>query len=90
MMVPSEGHARRMCRILRSEACRQVRFYTDCLQVVNQNELLLHSAQKRFLQDLRLASQTADFLWDNVVILVIRLPRRGRRIPGQGQEITVL
>ncbi|KAH6932715.1 hypothetical protein HPB50_008911 [Hyalomma asiaticum] len=86
-MVPSAGHARRMCRILRSEACRQVRFYTNCLQVVNQNELPLHSAQKRFLQDMRLASQTAHFLWGNVVV---RLPRRGRRIPGQGQEVTVL
>ncbi|KAH6933368.1 hypothetical protein HPB50_014436 [Hyalomma asiaticum] len=76
-----------MCRIFKSEACRQVRFYTDCLQVVNQNELPLHIAQKRFPQGMRLASQTADFLWGNVVV---RLPRRGRRIPGQGQEVTVL
>ncbi|KAH6942784.1 hypothetical protein HPB50_010540 [Hyalomma asiaticum] len=36
---------------------------------------------------MRLASQTADFLWGNVVV---RLPRRGRLIPGQGQEVTVL
>ncbi|KAH7951320.1 hypothetical protein HPB52_007884 [Rhipicephalus sanguineus] len=76
-----------MCRILRSEACRQVRFYTDCLQVVNRNELPLPSAQKRFLEDLRLASQTADFLWGN---LVVRLPRSRRQYPEHGKDVKVL
>ncbi|KAH7939524.1 hypothetical protein HPB52_013485 [Rhipicephalus sanguineus] len=86
-LMPSEGHVKRVCRILRSEACRQVRFYTDCLQVVNRNELPFPSAQKKFLQDLRLASQTADFLWGNVIV---QLPRNKHRSPGQGQEVKVL
>ncbi|KAH8020797.1 hypothetical protein HPB51_003786 [Rhipicephalus microplus] len=66
-MRPSEGHAKRMCRILRSEAWRQVRFYTDCLQFLNRNELPYPSAQKKFIEDLRLASQTADFLLRTMV-----------------------
>ncbi|KAH7986910.1 hypothetical protein HPB52_024643 [Rhipicephalus sanguineus] len=74
-----------MRRILRSEACRQVRFYTDCLQLVNRNELPFPNAQKKFLQDLRLASQTADFL--NVIV---QLPRSKHRNPGQGREVNVL
>ncbi|KAH7955823.1 hypothetical protein HPB52_004067 [Rhipicephalus sanguineus] len=86
-LMPSEGHVKRMCRILRSEACRQVRFYSDCLQVVNRNELPLPSAQKRFLEDLRLASQTADFLWGN---LVARLPRSRHQYPEQGKDVMVL
>ncbi|KAH7951901.1 hypothetical protein HPB52_015193 [Rhipicephalus sanguineus] len=86
-LMPSEGHVKRMCRILRSEACRQVRFYTDCLQVVNRNELPLPSAQKRFLEDLRLASQTADFLWGN---LVVRLPRSRHQYPEHGKDVKVL
>ncbi|KAH7951944.1 hypothetical protein HPB52_015624 [Rhipicephalus sanguineus] len=85
--MPSEGHVKRMCRILRSEAYRQVRFYSDCLQVVNRNELPLPSAQKRFLEDLRLASQTADFLWGN---LVARLPRSRHQYPEQGKDVMVL
>lgn len=32
-LQPSAGHARRMCRILRSELCRQVRVFKDCLRV---------------------------------------------------------
>ncbi|XP_077526148.1 uncharacterized protein LOC144137987 [Haemaphysalis longicornis] len=40
-----------------------------------------------FLHDLRLASQTADFLWGNVVA---RLPRSKQRIQGKGQELKVL
>ncbi|KAH7955438.1 hypothetical protein HPB52_000882 [Rhipicephalus sanguineus] len=55
--------------------------------VVNRNELPFPSAQKKFLQDLRLASQTADFLWGNVIV---QLPRNKHRSPGQGQEVKVL
>ncbi|KAH7938731.1 hypothetical protein HPB52_000150 [Rhipicephalus sanguineus] len=45
------------------------------------------SAQKKFLQDLRLASQIADFLWGNVIV---QLPRSKHPNPGQGQEVNVL
>ncbi|KAH7947159.1 hypothetical protein HPB52_007926 [Rhipicephalus sanguineus] len=61
---------------------RQLDYY-----VVNRNELPFPSAQKKFLQDLRLASQTADFLWGNVIV---QLPRNKHRSPGQGQEVKVL
>ncbi|KAH7956447.1 hypothetical protein HPB52_009827 [Rhipicephalus sanguineus] len=73
-----------MCRILRSEASRQVRFLTDCLQIVNYSEMSSPSAQRRFLGDLRLASQTADFLWGN---LVVRRPRSKRQNSEQGKDI---
>ncbi|KAH8022415.1 hypothetical protein HPB51_024145 [Rhipicephalus microplus] len=86
-MRPSEGHAKRMCRILRSEAWRQVRFYTDCLQFLNRNELPYPSAQKKFIEDLRLASQTADFLWGNILV---QLPRSKRRNYVPGQDVLVL
>ncbi|KAL3255536.1 hypothetical protein MRX96_017439 [Rhipicephalus microplus] len=76
-----------MCRILRSEAWRQVRFYTDCLQFLNRNELPYPSAQKKFIEDLRLASQTADFLWGNILV---QLPRSKRRNYVPGQDVLVL
>ncbi|KAH7975522.1 hypothetical protein HPB52_002618 [Rhipicephalus sanguineus] len=47
--MPSEGHVKRMCRILRSEAFQQVRFFTDCLQIVNYSEMSSPSAQRRLL-----------------------------------------
>ncbi|KAL3243577.1 hypothetical protein MRX96_020173 [Rhipicephalus microplus] len=75
------------CRILRSEAWRQVRFYTDCLQFLNRNELPYPSAQKKFIEDLRLASQTADFLWGNILV---QLPRSKRRNYVPGQDVLVL
>ncbi|KAH7936276.1 hypothetical protein HPB52_021317 [Rhipicephalus sanguineus] len=76
-----------MCRILRSEAFRQVRFFTDCLQIVNYSEMFPPSAQRRFLGDLRLASQRADFLWGN---LFVRLPRSKRQNSEQGKDVKVL
>ncbi|KAH8032483.1 hypothetical protein HPB51_025936 [Rhipicephalus microplus] len=76
-----------MCRILRSEAWRQVRFYTDCLQFLNRNELPYPSAQKKFIEDLRLASQTADFLWGNILV---QLPRSKRRNYVPSQDVLVL
>ncbi|KAH6944058.1 hypothetical protein HPB50_001485 [Hyalomma asiaticum] len=78
-LMPSEGHVKRVCRILRSEACQQVHFYTDCLQMVKCNELPAPIAQKGYLEDLRLASQTADFLWGNL-----------HQYSGLGKDVKVL
>ncbi|KAL3185183.1 hypothetical protein MRX96_031059 [Rhipicephalus microplus] len=54
---------------------------------LNRNELPYPSAQKKFIEDLRLASQTADFLWGNILV---QLPRSKRRNYVPGQDVLVL
>ncbi|KAL3260062.1 hypothetical protein MRX96_016533 [Rhipicephalus microplus] len=44
-------------------------------------------AQKKFIEDFRLASQTADFLWGNILV---QLPRSKRRNYVPGQDVLVL
>ncbi|XP_075740507.1 uncharacterized protein LOC142786762 [Rhipicephalus microplus] len=86
-LAPSRGHADRICRIFRSEAWRQVRFYSDCLYAASMGNASQNSALRAYRRDLGIASRTADFLWK---MIFASLPRRKKQTCQSGQEVVTL
>ncbi|KAH8029222.1 hypothetical protein HPB51_023814 [Rhipicephalus microplus] len=71
----------------RSEAWRQVRFYSDCLYAASMGNASQNSALRAYRRDLGIASRTADFLWK---MIFASLPRRKKQTCQSGQEVVTL
>ncbi|KAH8036342.1 hypothetical protein HPB51_025009 [Rhipicephalus microplus] len=74
-LEPSWGHAKRVCKLMKSESWRQVRFYFDWLKVVLQEECGCDTGQQQFAKHKRKANQLAEFLWQNVRSTFTSKPR---------------
>ncbi|KAH6948242.1 hypothetical protein HPB50_023290 [Hyalomma asiaticum] len=59
----SWGHAKRVTKILKSEVWHQIRLYQDALHSLICDGINLQSDRRRYHEYRRLASQTAEFLW---------------------------
>lgn len=61
---PSTGHAKRLCKLVRSETWKQVERYRDCLKVMCFGRAPDQPAAERsFASHLRSAEQMTEFLW---------------------------
>ncbi|KAM7308033.1 hypothetical protein ISCGN_011668 [Ixodes scapularis] len=66
-MLPSAGHAKRMCRIMRLEMWKQVGWYRDCLRMwCHQSSPNERSAERAYGEHLRLASEVTEFMWESL------------------------
>ncbi|KAG0433697.1 hypothetical protein HPB47_019667 [Ixodes persulcatus] len=85
---PSTGHAKRICRILRSESWKQVGRYRDVLRIkchaLSVNE---SSAERNYKLHLRTAAQYTEVFWQQTRMT---LAKKARRNEGGQQEVTVL
>ncbi|KAG0421019.1 hypothetical protein HPB47_003077 [Ixodes persulcatus] len=85
---PSTGHAKRICRILRSESWKQVGRYRDVLRIkclaLSVNE---SSAERNYKLHLRTAAQYTEVFWQQTRMT---LGKKARRNEGGQQEVTVL
>ncbi|XP_077513206.1 uncharacterized protein LOC144124433 [Amblyomma americanum] len=72
---------------LRSETWRQARFYMECLSIACRSNIPPEQGNRRFSQDLRVASQTAEFMWRQVLP---RLPRRKAPPTSPQQDVVML
>ncbi|XP_075741574.1 uncharacterized protein LOC142791224 [Rhipicephalus microplus] len=85
-LEPSWGHAKRVCKLMKSESWRQVRFYFDWLKVVLQEECGCDTGQQQFAKHKRKANQLAEFLWQNVRSTFTSKPR----LAATGSSVTYL
>ncbi|KAH6920819.1 hypothetical protein HPB50_028194 [Hyalomma asiaticum] len=65
-MKPSDGHSRRICKILKSEWWRQVRTFKDLLRIACANGMDGHPGYRQYRQWCNVADSTSEFLWRTV------------------------
>ncbi|KAH6925561.1 hypothetical protein HPB50_007132 [Hyalomma asiaticum] len=65
-MKPSDGHSRRICKILKSEWWRQVRTFKDLLRIACANRMDGHPGSRQYRQWCNVADSTSEFLWRTV------------------------
>ncbi|KAH6934641.1 hypothetical protein HPB50_026258 [Hyalomma asiaticum] len=65
-MRPSDGHSRRICKILKSEWWRQVRTFKDLLRIACANGMDGHPGYRQYRQWCNVADSTSEFLWRTV------------------------
>ncbi|KAH7931432.1 hypothetical protein HPB51_029854 [Rhipicephalus microplus] len=80
-LPPSEGHARRISKIMRSESRRQVRHFKDCLRVACSSVSDGRLNVKAFREWCRQASILTEAMWNDVRR---GLPRKKRDPPKGG------
>ncbi|KAH7933806.1 hypothetical protein HPB49_017381 [Dermacentor silvarum] len=66
-LLPSLGHSLRLCRVLRSEAWRQIRYFRECLRVCSASGGSRDEGSSRLRLELRIAAQVSEFLWQKVL-----------------------
>ncbi|KAG0415650.1 hypothetical protein HPB47_007180 [Ixodes persulcatus] len=87
-VLPSAGHAKRICKILRSEIWKQVDRYRDCLRIwCSQSSPTARTDKKVYGEHLRLASQTLGFMWEE---LLVSLPRKTKASASVTNEVLFL
>ncbi|KAG0422489.1 hypothetical protein HPB47_001693 [Ixodes persulcatus] len=87
VVEPSWGHARRLCKILKSEYWRQVRLYLDWLRIMVQGGQEDYHAKRCFEDYRRLASQTTEFIWQQTRM---QLPPKKKNAAICMDSVTVL
>ncbi|KAG0434018.1 hypothetical protein HPB47_019409 [Ixodes persulcatus] len=67
LVAPSAGHAKRICKILRSESWRQARLFKDCLKAwcyrTSRDE---YAAERKLRVCMKEATQVTEFLWERL------------------------
>ncbi|KAM7312143.1 hypothetical protein ISCGN_009048 [Ixodes scapularis] len=80
MVNPSAGHAKRVCKILRSESWRQVRLLQEGLKVwCYRTSVDAGAAERKFRACKREVVQVTDFLWER---LRASFPKKCQGQPG--------
>lgn len=85
LVQPSWGHAKRICKVIKSEKWRQIRMYYDWLNVLvlEGKDPPYEKARLRHFKSL--ASNTAEFLWRRTLLF---LPKnRNKNVAEQSNEV---
>ncbi|KAH6935920.1 hypothetical protein HPB50_011457 [Hyalomma asiaticum] len=85
-MKPSDGHSRRICKILKSEWWRQVRTFKDLLRIACANGMDGHPGYRQYRQWCNVADSTSEFLWRTVRPT---LPEQKKGNPVQGHVLNL-
>ncbi|KAH6932542.1 hypothetical protein HPB50_007181 [Hyalomma asiaticum] len=80
-MKPSEGHSRRICKILKSEWWRQVRTFKDLLRIACANRMDGHPGSRQYRQWCNVADSTSEFFW-RTVRPTLRVQKKGKPVQG--------
>lgn len=73
-MEPSWGHAKRVCKVLKSEKWRQIRLYKDWLKVLVEEGKDPCQKDQTLRAYRRLAGQTTEFLWQRTRLFLTKPP----------------
>lgn len=85
---PSTGHSRRICRIIRSEMWRQVRYFRTCLKILAQGGQSHSGSGSQYRDYLLRASRMTEFFWWTYVPHLRNLGNQGRCT--KGEPFTIL
>ncbi|KAM7290321.1 uncharacterized protein ISCGN_026966 [Ixodes scapularis] len=86
-LPPSRGHCLRICRILRSEAWRQIRFFKDCIHEACHREAPFDQATRRVQRELQTASRITEVQW---LQILATLPKKRECRSPEGQAVHVI
>lgn len=86
MMSPSFGHTKRMCRILRSEWYRQVRWYKDWLRVMCDQDVHRRNNRDSYRDWCKTSKSVTETLWNWIRP---QLPARKKQASSEGRFLNL-